>query len=182
MKLLFLCLLCALRASAFEIRSYTEQMPESNPIACFRIIDGNTVFSMMPPKGWTMSSDANLKRVVVQSGSSAAITIQISTNAMPVNHAAFRKQVLSQFKEASVLGEFAAKSAATPGLGVDIRHTLDGNRPMLTRLCVFKSAGATIEISFVRRPEDDVSLQPAWGQFINMFRVEPPRHVAQTSK
>ena len=182
MKFLFVCLLCALNAAAFEVRSYSEQMPESNPVTRFRIREGNTVFSIMPPKDWTMSSDVNLQRVVVQSGSLGAIIVQVSTNAMPAKSAALRQVVSNRFKDASILNEFEALSGATRGLGIDVRHVMEGNHVVLTRLCVFKSGGGTVEICFVRRPEDDVALQPAWGQFINSFRIEAPKHIAQSGQ
>jgi hypothetical protein len=182
MKFVFVCLLCALNAAAFEVRSFSEQMPESNPVTCFRVTQGKTIFSMMPPKGWTMSSDANLQRVVLQSGSLGAIIVQVSTNAMPAKPGALRQEVSNRFKDASIQSEFDAVSGATRGLGIDVRHVVEGNHVVLTRLCVFKSGGGTVEICFVRRPEDDVALQPAWGQFINSFRVESPKHVAQSGQ
>jgi hypothetical protein len=182
MKLAFLLLLAVFQASAFELRSFSEPVPESNPETRIRVTDGNTVFSFVTPKGWTMAPDQSTRRITLQLQSQAAIILQISTNAMPAKLSQLRQQVTNRFENAILIDQFEAPSGGKPGLGVEVRHTINGHGAILTRLCVYKAAGGLIEVCFARKPEEDGAVHPYWTQFINSFRVEPHREVAELKR
>jgi hypothetical protein len=179
MKLACLLLLAVFQASAFELRSFSEPVPESNPETRIRVTDGDTVFSFVIPKGWAMTPDQSARRVTLRLQSQAAIIMQISTNVMPLKLLQLRQQVTNRFENAVVIDQFEAPSGGRPGLGVEVRHTINGNHAVLTRVCVYKAAGGLVEVSFIRMPEDDGRNHPYWTQFINSFRVEPHRQVAE---
>jgi hypothetical protein len=172
MKFALLLFLLMWQASAFEIRTYSEQVPESNPVTRMRVVDGKTAFSFVPPVGWTGSSDTATRRVSMQLGSQAAIIVQMSTNSMPANRAQLKNQVMARFNNAKIVEEFEAPSGGTPGLGVDVWHTVDSNRSILTRFCVYKTREGTVEVCLAMLPDQAQKVHPFWARFINSFRVE----------
>lgn len=162
-------------AAAFELTTYQEEIPESNPVTRIRIKDGKTQFSFAAPPGWSPATDVHARRVSLQSTKPplGAIIIQIATNSMPANAAEWRQQATNRFKGSTIVQEFQASSGASPGLGVDLRHTVSANYTVFTRLCIFKTPDGAVEINLSTKPDDIDAVHPYWTGFINSFRVEP---------
>jgi hypothetical protein len=175
MKIVLLLLLCSvLRAAAFEVVTYSEPVPESNPVTRIRVTHLRTQFSFVALPGWRFGSDATGLRVWLQSeDAQRSITIQITTNSMPVDAEKFRQQVTNRWAGSLVLDEFTAPSGGSTGLGIDLRRKVNDRLWMMNRVCVYKAPHDAVEVCLSARPEEWEALHPAWTDFINSFRLEP---------
>src|SRR3954471_23532940 len=109
MKTALLFVLCSvLSVAAFDVVTSTEQVPESNPVTRIRVTHLRTQFSFVALPGWKFGSDAEGRRVWLQTDDAQkSITIQITTNSMPADAAQFRQQATNRWAGALILNEFA---------------------------------------------------------------------------
>lgn len=175
MKRLFgaLILLGVVAAHGFEIQTFEQQIPESNPVMRTRVTDGRNRFSFITPNGWRAQSDAPGKRMSLQKGDSQSIiSMRFAMEAMPATAEQFKAHALRKIAGAKVLEEFAASSGGGKGLGIDVAHAVSGV-PLITRLVVFPGVSGSVEVSLAAPPQEFESLHIAWTGFINSFRIEP---------
>jgi hypothetical protein len=175
MKLALLALLWAtFQARAFDILTFAEEIPESNPVTRTRLTHLKTQLTFIAPPQWVAASDPAALRLTLQSANPrATITIQLSTNAMPADAAELKARLLPRFEAATVLEEFQAPSAGVPGLGLDIQHVISAKFNITTRLCLFPAPDGAVEITLAANSEDFPQLHPAWTWLLNSFRLEP---------
>lgn len=174
MKTAILIILCsALNVVAFDVRTYSEQIPESNPVTRVRVTHEGTQFSFAVAPGWKFGSDPQGLRVWLQpEDGQRSIVLQITTNSMP-DADKLRQQVTNRWAGALILNEFTAPSGGGVGVGIDLRRKVNDRVWMMSRICVYKAPRDVVEISMLAKPTDWEDLHPVWTDFINSFRLEP---------
>jgi hypothetical protein len=173
MKTALLIILCSvLNAAAFDVRTYSEQIPESNPVTRVRVTHEGTQFSFAVLPGWKFGNDAQGLRVWLQpEDGQRSITLQITTNSPDADK--LRQQVTNRWAGSLILNEFTAPSGGGVGVGIDLRRKVNDRIWMMTRICAYKAPRNAVEISMVAKPTDWEDLHPVWTDFINSFRLEP---------
>lgn len=168
--------LFALAASAFDVTSVPEEIPEVGRFTRTRVSEGKTTFSFIAPNGWFPSSDAAAKRISLSARTpEATITIHMSTNAVPASPAKLKERIASEtsaYKDVNVIEEFGASCGSGPGQGIDFRHLVSDKFTMNTRLAVFPAPEGSMEVSISSQTEKIENLHNIWTGFINSFRVE----------
>lgn len=172
MKFFFLIFLCGCSALAFDLSTFQEEIPESNPVTRTVITDGKTRFSFIAPRSWTTAADRAAKRVTLaDSAGQSSIAVRSLTNAMP-SGLSFKNGVKARFNGAEVLEEFSAASGIGSGAGIDVKHALGGSFVVVTRVVVFPAPAGSIEVTFTAPAAEFEKLHVPWTGFINSLRLD----------
>lgn len=172
MKLFFALLFCGCSALAFELSTFQEEIPESNPVTRTVITDSKMRFSFIAPRNWTVAADRAAKRVTLaDNAGQSSIAVRSLTNSMP-SGISFKNGVKARFNGAEVLEEFPAASGVGAGVGIDVKYALGGSLLVVSRVVVFPAPAGSIEVTFTAPAAEFEKLHVPWTGFINSLRLD----------
>lgn len=164
--------------SEFRLQERHELAPEHGFMTLYCLTDGQRTFAFLPPQGWRVQLQAEVRRVVFQSreaGTFVGVRIVHQVTNSPVHWTADKqlRAMEERFNNARVLEQFPCMAIGVEGKGFIVSHATPEGFSLKTRLALLPLSDGYVELELSGPASQFDRCRPVWDGVVGSFRIEP---------